>query len=272
MNPAFYVARDIGNNVASGFREAKDENAIERILSEAMNTGDPNVVQNSIGKILSQVSPERQKVAVQYLENVFQNIQAKNESNRKQALEQKAAQEGGYTYGAPPQVQAAQIRNQAPPKATGGLAGQPINPEITQALTNVINQNPNASADELALEFDRNNIPRAYSNSYIENRRRQDETKANNLREDKKLSRKEELEFHKETDKYDQDLIRQSQIAKSQIDTLNDITKAIESKNVKPSSWANIFKGFGKIGDKIAQALTNQDEATLLTSIPQLLE
>lgn len=84
--------------------------------------------------------------------------------------------------------------------------------------------------------------------------------------------RAEQIQFHKEGEKYDEDLFKQTKIAKKQIDTIKDITKSVNSGKVTPLSLANIFKGLGKIGDKISEALINKDEATLLASIPQLLE
>jgi hypothetical protein len=158
------------------------------------------------------------------------------------------------------------------PNAVGGLSGQPVPPQIGQAIQQVVDANPNANADQLALSLDKQGIPRAYSNSYIENRRRQDETGAKNALDEKKISRKEELEFHKEGSKYDEELLHQTKTAKNNLETLKDIDQAIKSGNVKPSSLANIFKGLGKIGDKISTALLNKDESTLLSSIPQLLE
>lgn len=84
--------------------------------------------------------------------------------------------------------------------------------------------------------------------------------------------RKEEIEFHKESQKYDEDLLKKTVIAKKQIDTIKDIDKALNTGNVRPTSISNLFKGFGKIGNKISEAYLNKDEATLLSSIPQLLE
>lgn len=60
----------------------------------------------------------------------------------------------------------------APP---GGLSGQPVPPEAQSKISDVIKNNPNASTDELSLEMDKAGVPRAYSNSYIESRRRSDE-------------------------------------------------------------------------------------------------
>lgn len=60
----------------------------------------------------------------------------------------------------------------------GGLTGQPIPKEISQAMNQIVSMNPNANADDLKMQMDEVGIPPAYSNSYIENRRRQDERQA----------------------------------------------------------------------------------------------
>ena len=84
--------------------------------------------------------------------------------------------------------------------------------------------------------------------------------------------KKYEWNVHLESQKYDEELENNARIAKKQILAVKEIEKAVESGNVKPSSWANIFKGFGKVGDKLSEALLTGDEASLLASIPQLLE
>lgn len=272
MTPAFHVAREVGTNLAQGFRQVKDENAIESILAQASQSGDPAELQGAIGKILSQVSPERQPAAIKYLENAYTNVQNKQKQTREEAQAKTAATEGGYTFGAPPQVQTQQVKNQVPSNAPGGVTAQPVPPEIGQKISQIINENANATADELAVAFDKNAIPPIYTSKYVENRRRQDETKAGNEREDKKFSRNEELQFHKESEKYDEELMKQTRVAKQQSETIKNIENSIKSGNVKPGSLTNIFKGFGKIGNKIAEAILNKDEATLLASIPQLLE
>lgn len=90
--------------------------------------------------------------------------------------------------------------------------------------------------------------------------------------EEKNRQRKEEIAFHKESQKYDEDLAEKSRRAKNQVETFSDIQKSIDSGNVKPSSWTNIFRNFGETGNRLANAVMNKDEATLLSSIPQLLE
>ncbi len=78
-NPsAFNIGRQIGNN----FARLREDNAIESILSEAMQSNDPVFLQNSIGKILSQVSPERQGQAIQFLQNTANNIRQREAASK----------------------------------------------------------------------------------------------------------------------------------------------------------------------------------------------
>lgn len=123
MHPSFLASREIGNNLGQAFKKSRDENAIESILSQAMDTGNPEVIQNSIGKILSQVSPERQGPAIKYLQSEYQNIERK----KKMIQEQQAAKSAGYDYGVPPQVAAQQVKDSAKQQRLSqyGLGGDP---------------------------------------------------------------------------------------------------------------------------------------------------
>lgn len=85
-------------------------------------------------------------------------------------------------------------------------------------------------------------------------------------------NRKEQIEFHKESQKYDEDLLKNAKTAKNQMVAINNIEKSIKSGKVKPFSLANIFKGFGSIGNKFSNAFLNDDQATMQASIPGLLE
>lgn len=127
MHPSFLAARETANNLGEAFRKTRDENAIETILSQAIDTGNPEVLQNSIGKILSQVSPERQGPAIQYLQSAYKNVEAKKQQENKMRQEQLAAKQAGYTPGVPPQVAAAQIKENAKQRrlAQYGLGGDP---------------------------------------------------------------------------------------------------------------------------------------------------
>jgi len=244
-NPSpFAIARETAGNFSNAFTRVKDESAIENILSNAMQSGNPQEIQNSIGKILSQVSPERQESAINYLQNAYKNVQ----ENQKQTARRNAAIRAGVDPDAfealqlkqyegiqnqneldringlgnpqpsitpgqypkvpaegqgmsgemqPPQQNAdpyakysasqlAQLkgsRNKAIAQgaaqalkvinAKTPLANQPVPPEISRKISDIMASNPNANSDQLALKFDDAGIPRGYSNSYVENRRQE---------------------------------------------------------------------------------------------------
>jgi len=294
----FMVARDIGNNLGSAFKRVQDENAIEGILSQAMSSGSPEVLQNSIGKILSQVSPERQGMAVQYLQGKLSDIQKKQEQEKQFKREKDA----GLVPGINPTAQAKIYGEQAKSGrlAQYGLGGQqlPSQGQMGQQgqsqynLPNAQNGTPPSlqggehpraqmqpqSAQSVFRNLNDDQLVQAQSHPDIEVRqgaaaeqKRREAERTINQKETKR-TRDEELQFHKESQKYDEELFKQTKIAKNQIETIKNIVKAVASGNVTPTSLASIFKGMGQIGDKISEALINKDEATLLASIPQLLE
>jgi hypothetical protein len=89
-------------------------------------------------------------------------------------------------------------------------------------------------------------------------------------RKNKEISRKEEIQFHGESEEYDKELLKNVKSAKKQIETLNNI-ESVAGK-VKPGSWTNVFSYFGDLGKRVSNAILTEDEATLMSSIPQLLE
>lgn len=167
----FNIGYQAGGGAARAGRDVKDENAIESILSRARASGDPEVIQDSIGMILSRVSPQNQQAALQYLQNAYTNIEKKEGIER----EKKAAQEAGYTYNAPPTVQAQQVKNRQPQAPLGGLGGTPLTPEESFTIRDVIESNPEASSDELAIAFNERGVAPERAKPYVENRRRKEE-------------------------------------------------------------------------------------------------
>lgn len=137
----FDVSRAIGNNISSAFTKIRDENAIENILSQASQSGDPEQLQGAIGKILSQVSPERQPNAIKYLENAYNNVQKKQQMEQRKLAEIQA----GVTPGLDPRIQAVQYKEGAKGKRIedankvfspqGISANIPVDVEGTQAPT-----------------------------------------------------------------------------------------------------------------------------------------
>lgn len=136
----FETARKVGNNLAKAFREVKDENAIENILTEASRSEDPKVVQNAIGKILSQVSPERQATAMKYMESVYDRVVEKEKLNRELSDKERsrqAAKNAGIDADLPESIQRLQYGNklkQPQRQATENLGIDPdLPPELQKA-------------------------------------------------------------------------------------------------------------------------------------------
>lgn len=129
----FDVSRAVGTNIYQAKQQARDENAIERILAQSSQSQDPNAIQDSIGKILSQVSPERQGAALQYLQNAYSNVQKKQEEQKRK----NASTQVGLNPDLPEALQKVQYENQLlDQRAKNVIGGSPTtNNQMPQANT-----------------------------------------------------------------------------------------------------------------------------------------
>lgn len=69
----------------------------------------------------------------------------------------------------------------------GGLSGQSVPPQVSNAVQNVLSKSQDLNSDQLTQAFDQEGVPRTYSNAYIENRRRDDDMRAKKADEAEKL-------------------------------------------------------------------------------------
>lgn len=290
MNPAFAIGQTIGNNLGESFKKAKDENAIDKVLKEAMNSGDPKALQQGIGQILSSVSQERQPLAVKFLESRLANIQAEKQKSAvknagfdpdipiplaqtKYKSDQKNSELSKYGIGnglaeqqnAPqPQMQAQKQQDWIPGMQMPDQppqAPKPGSQSIPDELKSKVPSRP------WFKRLSRDQLTEAQGSPYKEI---SEPAKAEALMQD---ADKKDLQYYDQrSQKFDDELRDKTRIARQQLETVKDIDKAIASGNVSPSSFANIFKGMGVLGDKVSQALLNKDESLLQSSIPQLLE
>ena len=84
----FNIGRQVGENFAPVMREARDQGTIQNIIADAQASGDPQTLQNSIGRILSSVSKENQPAAINYLQNMMASAEKKKEQGLKNAAYQ----------------------------------------------------------------------------------------------------------------------------------------------------------------------------------------
>ena len=284
----FAVGQAIGTNMSQSFNRARDESTIDSILSNAMQTESPEELQRSIGMILSKVSPERQGPAMQYIQGMYENIQSK----KQKALQDEAARSAGVSPNLPPALQVQQMKDRAKNQRianvqgfggdTGGygqsgahqpnqMMGQPgIPPENNQQeykpLQSWLERKSIAELKTLAGHPDREVSEPVKLE--LDARQKQEEIE----RKGKAEERKFQHEYHKESQAFDEEIEKNTRIAKKQFKAIEDIDEAVNSGNVSPLSMSNIFKGLGTWGDKISEAMLSGDQAKLQANIPQLLE
>lgn len=109
-SPFYQVGRQAGEAASGAFKRTQDLNTIDQILAESASSGDPRQVKASMDQILTQVSPERQEMALKLLQDRYNEI-----------IGRQTAEELGVPFGASPQERAALI------KSRGNLANQQQN-------------------------------------------------------------------------------------------------------------------------------------------------
>lgn len=249
----FAVAHQAGTNFANSFAKVKDENAIESILSKAMSSGSPEVLQNSIGQILSQVSPERQGLAVQYLQNAFNNMEAKNEKQRllsEKQRQREGAVKAGLNPDLPEALQIEQFKqnakgerlrnalggNQFSPALGGQAEGSPTQPQSNLPQQNVDAANPfSRFSDGQLVSLSGSEDKEISEPAKQELKRRQEDRNISQKREDNKI-------------KFGQDigkkvLERSDEIAEGlpqKESALGLMVDAIANKNLGFWSWDNL--------------------------------
>lgn len=121
---------------------------------------------------------EKKKMSQQDQQMKLQQEQIKlqQQQNELRAIEKFRQLPEGSLNGMDPKIAANITR---PQQAPGGVTAQAVPPEIAATASKIIQENPNASADQLKMLMDNANVPPIYSNPYVENRRRMDESNAN---------------------------------------------------------------------------------------------
>lgn len=155
-----------------------------------------------------------------------------------------------------PEMRIQAMKAQAP---KGGVTAQPIPKEYSQKIPEILNANKDVSAEELASAFDAEGIPSTYTNKYIETRRR-----------DQERTSGETIKIHEMTKEEDKEIYEKASTAKKQIESIKDIREVADK--VKPSNISNWFKGFGKVGDKLADAFTTAAQGKFAAALPTLIE
>lgn len=308
-NPWAEIGGRFGKGVAEGFETRADQQALQKSIETLGPNASPQDVIKAITNTRT-YNPQAQQTAIKNIVDVEgitktrkeaelkqKENELKNEANllRKQEIQQRkdeaqqkrnAADQTGkisakylVDKSSLPDEQKAQLFNDIDAGVASydavktltkptrepviPLAAKPTDPEQLRRIQEVRNSPEYKKASpgrvyQLMLD---NNV----SSSLAE---KESQTRA----EDQKLEHAEKVMFHKESEKYDEEIQSAVKGAKNQLEAIKDSEKALNSGNVKPSSLANIFSHFGETGKAIAKAIQNKDQATISASIPAFLE
>lgn len=296
VSPSFQIGQQVGNNFGKAFEQVNDQNTIDRIISDALETGDPEAFQDSIGKILSQVSPQNQGNAIKFLEMKTKSIAEKKTLQKKQEAYGKLGLDPDLDPAVNIQLLKGQQRekeiDEFYPKATGNnqniQSSQDMNqPNLGQNIPinqpNLGENTPINQPNQQQNRFDLSNVSDAdlrartgSSNLMIskpakeELDRRKLDVKESGL--DRRAKEQNRITVHKLSEKQDAEIEKLARTGAKALETVKDIDKAISTGNVKPTNFANLVKPFGKVGGILSNIFLNPDQATVNASIPQLLD
>lgn len=205
MGIAFQAAHAAGNNFADSFQRNKESDAMDRILSNAMNSKDPAVLQQSIGKLLSQVSPKNQAAAVQLIQGKIKGLKEESDREKLRQFYQANGMPEGAEY-AHPTLQAKMYEQNAKNARVKNILGEPqgapgIPAQGPSVQDGLIPESPQNNSGNRFAKFNKDQLTEltgAPDREIAEPAKQQ----LNNLREDEKRTDKKfeaDRKYHSKT-------------------------------------------------------------------------
>lgn len=247
---AFDIGRQVGTNFANVRKNAKDESVIENILSQAMNSGNPEAIQNSIGQILSQVSPERQGAAIQYLQGTYNNLQKKQDEREQFKREEQAGLQPGINPTSQAAIYKESQKNNRIQNANNVFNDSGANQPSAFQQANT--QQPSAGQPQAPQTQDAS-LPPQNATGQAEQRKKQllaltghpdrevsERAKAElkEIENKEKLSNDEKKSFRKETAKLREDLANKAMDAQRGIQNKQELLSLIRNGNLDDPTYA----------------------------------
>jgi hypothetical protein len=265
------LGMSLGQGIGNGLNTFFANRSLDSVMQDKALEGAPQSKKlEAIRSALSPYGEKGQEIFQQRMQIEQLEAQEKEKKKQEGIQKQKGKAVGKYLKGGQlsedeeslftPQEFAA-LHKAKNPKPQGGLTGQAIPPEVNQVMSQILNNSRDLSADELKSAFDQAQVPPIYSNPYVENRRRTQETGSEH-----------DIKFHQESADFDKSVKTHADTARRQIPLIESGIKSVSEGKIKPTSLANVFNLFGDTGKKIANALLSKDESALLGSIPEFLE
>lgn len=228
------LARLLANATSSGFQKHMKEAELQKRTTKTKSALSKLTAESSVFDVINAIQdvPEEDREGIL---KVYDSVskakkgEAKTQNERTKLAKEKseAGVLGKYRRGeqiTPEEEESLSAQSQRSllsAQNKGGITSKPVPSDVGNTIKSVLDQNKGKTADELALAMDEAGIPRTYSNSYVENRRRQDE----------KTGAREEL-LEKEQAKADVGYQK----------TLPEMKKALEHKKFVNTRWRELNK------------------------------
>lgn len=262
-----------GKGFVGGYQDRSDEKALQKAIIDLGENPSPQDVLNAVTGAKTYKPESKQTFFKNYLgakelEETSSKAALQREKDQNALLQgKKVAAELGYTPEETEGLNLEQVLKYD--KAKKGqnsktpITERPVTPEQQAALEV-------ARATEGYEDMDEAAAFRTLLKAGVSRALAADEAKLIGERN----KRKHELEqtHHKESSKYDEEIRNAAKTAENELEALGDIEEALNSGKVSPTNWSNIFRGFGKVGDKLADLFTTKEQAIISASLPRLLE
>lgn len=225
-NP-FQIVQESQNRAAKIFKEGREQSSLDNILSEAMSSNSPDVLQSTLGKILSQVAPEKQAAAMQVVQGKIKQIK----ENQQQQREIQAAEEGGYNPYAPAGVQTQQVKDRNKKdrldKYFGSETGQEgnVNPNISPTQAPISQMTDKDQLINLTGHPDREVSEPASA-------------RLKELQKEEEFSRADQRESRKETLPLKKEIIDKANNARTSIRSKKNLLQIIDRGNLDDPTYA----------------------------------
>ena len=146
----------------------------------------------------------------------------------------------------------------------GGLGGQPVPPQYASDINTVINENPNATPEQLEILFNNAGIPQSFTKSIVESRRREGERKT--VQESKVEERRE-----KEKAPFRQKIIEDANAAREATENKQELLRLIDTGNINDPSFAAVVTALPfKLGERLLSPETVTYRAGLIDEYKDL--
>ena len=268
----FQISQGISNVFGNVQRKYNDTSAIDEILTQASSSGNQQDIDNAIGQILTRVSPERQPMALQILQQKKAELQGQAQDNSKaqaysasgldpslRHLDPKT--QAQFIKGQQAQQVYSNITGQSGQKGVPAMAGQGA-PGMQQDVGQQA-QTPSALSqlsDDQVIQL--SGLEGYSEPAKQELRRRQ---------EDRTLNQKEAAENRHELAPYKKEIMDKANSARKGIQNKQNMIGLIKTKKIDDPTYATVLENLPlDLGKRLLSKETVQYKAAMVDEFSDL--